>query len=44
VAGFDAQAVTRKLGAIGVAVQPSTGGNIVRFRDLDGIVAELRGV
>jgi catechol 2,3-dioxygenase-like lactoylglutathione lyase family enzyme len=44
VAGFDAQVVTRKLGAIGVAVQPSPGGNVVRFRDVDGLAVELRGV
>jgi catechol 2,3-dioxygenase-like lactoylglutathione lyase family enzyme len=44
VAGFDAQAVTRKLGAIGVAVQPPAGGNVVRFRDVDGFVVELRGI
>jgi hypothetical protein len=44
VAGFDAQVVTRKLGAIGVAVQPAPGGNVVRFRDVDGIAVELRGV
>jgi hypothetical protein len=44
VAAFDRQAVTRKLGAIGVTVLPSTGGNSLRFRDTDGIVVELRGV
>lgn len=44
VAGFDSQAVTRKLGAIGVTVLPSTGRNMVRFRDGDGISVELRGV
>ena len=43
VAAFDSQAVTRKLGAIGVTVLPSSGG-IVRFRDIDGIAVELRGV
>lgn len=44
VAAFDRQAVTRKLGAIGVMVLPSTGGNVVRFRDADGIAVEVRGV
>jgi catechol 2,3-dioxygenase-like lactoylglutathione lyase family enzyme len=44
VAAFDRQAVTRKLGAIGVTVLPSTGGNSLRFRDTDGIAVELRGV
>ncbi|HEU4892083.1 MAG TPA: VOC family protein [Vicinamibacterales bacterium] len=44
VAAFDRQAVTRKLGAIGVTVVPSTGGNVLRFRDLDGSTVELRGV
>jgi catechol 2,3-dioxygenase-like lactoylglutathione lyase family enzyme len=44
VAAFDRQAVTRKLGAIGVTLLPSTGGNVLRFRDADGIAVELRGV
>ena len=49
VAAFDRQAVTRKLGAIGVTVLPSTGlpstgENPLRFRDADGIAVELRGV
>jgi catechol 2,3-dioxygenase-like lactoylglutathione lyase family enzyme len=44
VAAFDRGAVTRKLGAIGVTVLPSTAGNGLRFRDADGIVVELRGV
>ena len=44
VAAFDRQAVTRKLGAIGITVLPSTGGNVVSFRDADGIAVELRGV
>ena len=44
VAAFDPQAVTRKLGAIGVTVVPSTGGNVLRFRDPDGSTVELRGV
>jgi catechol 2,3-dioxygenase-like lactoylglutathione lyase family enzyme len=44
VAAFDRNAITRKLSAIGVAVLPSTGGNVVRFRDADGMVVELRGV
>jgi catechol 2,3-dioxygenase-like lactoylglutathione lyase family enzyme len=44
VAAFDRNAVTRKLGAIGVAVLPSPGGNVVRFRDADGFVVELRGI
>jgi catechol 2,3-dioxygenase-like lactoylglutathione lyase family enzyme len=43
VAAFDRNVITRKLGAIGVTVLPSTGGNGVRFRDADGIVVELRG-
>jgi catechol 2,3-dioxygenase-like lactoylglutathione lyase family enzyme len=44
VAGFDVQAVTRKLSAIGVTVLPSTDKKLLRFRDSDGIVVELRGV
>jgi catechol 2,3-dioxygenase-like lactoylglutathione lyase family enzyme len=44
VAAFDRQAVTRKLGVVGVTVLPSTGGNVLRFRDADGIAVELRGV
>src|ERR1043165_1362211 len=36
VAAFDRQAVARKLGAIGVTVLPSSGGNLLRFRDADG--------
>ncbi len=44
VAAFDRQAITRKLGAIGVTVLPSTGGKALRFRDADGFSVELRGV
>src|SRR5688500_12011712 len=44
VAALDRQAVTRKLAAIGVTVLPSTGDNLLRFRDADGITVELRGV
>jgi catechol 2,3-dioxygenase-like lactoylglutathione lyase family enzyme len=44
VAAFDRQVVTRKLGAIGVTVLPSTGDNLLRFRDADGIAVELRGI
>ena len=44
VAAFDRQAVTRKLGAIGVTVLSSTDKNGVRIRDADGIVVELRGI
>ena len=44
VAAFDRQALTSKLGAIGVAVLPSAGGDLLRFRDADGITVELRGV
>jgi len=44
VAAFDRQAVTRKLQAIGVTVAPSTDEKLLRFRDLDGIAVELRGV
>jgi catechol 2,3-dioxygenase-like lactoylglutathione lyase family enzyme len=43
VAAFARQAVTRKLGAIGVTLLPSTGEN-VRFRDADGIAVDLRSV
>jgi hypothetical protein len=42
VAGFNRQAVTRKLGSIGVTVLPSTDEQLLRFRDLDGIAVELR--
>ena len=44
VAAFDQKTVTRKLGAAGVTVLPSTGKNVVRFRDADGFAVELRGV
>jgi hypothetical protein len=44
VAAFDREAITRKLGAVGVTVLPSNGGNVLRFRDTDGIAVELRGV
>jgi len=44
VAAFDRQAVSRKLAAIGVTVLPSTGENLLRFRDADGFTVELRGV
>jgi hypothetical protein len=44
VAAFDRQAITRKLGAIGVMVLPSTDKKGLRFRDADGFVVELRGV
>jgi catechol 2,3-dioxygenase-like lactoylglutathione lyase family enzyme len=44
VAAFDRNAISRQLSAIGVTVLPSTGGNVVRFRDADGMVVELRGV
>ena len=44
VAAFDRQAVTRKLGAIGVTLLPSTGRIVLRFRDSDGFSVELRGV
>lgn len=44
VAGFDRQAVTRKLGAIGVAVLPSTDAKLLGFRDADGFAVELWGV
>ena len=44
VAAFDRQAVTRRLSAIGATVLPSSGGNVVRIRDADGIAVELRGV
>jgi catechol 2,3-dioxygenase-like lactoylglutathione lyase family enzyme len=44
VAAFDRQAVIRKLGAIGVAVQPAKTDNVLSFRDADGITVELRGV
>jgi catechol 2,3-dioxygenase-like lactoylglutathione lyase family enzyme len=44
VAAFDRDVVSRKLGAIGVAVQPSSSGNVLRFRDADGFAVELRGV
>ncbi len=44
VAAFNRQAVTRKLDAAGVMVLPSTGENLLRFRDADGFTVELRGV
>jgi catechol 2,3-dioxygenase-like lactoylglutathione lyase family enzyme len=44
VLALDRQAVTRKLGAIGVTVLPSTNEKLLRFRDNDGIAVELRGM
>jgi catechol 2,3-dioxygenase-like lactoylglutathione lyase family enzyme len=44
VAAFDREAVTRKLGAIGVTALPSTDGNVLRFLDADGMAVEIRGV
>jgi catechol 2,3-dioxygenase-like lactoylglutathione lyase family enzyme len=44
VAGFDRQAVARRLETAGVPVLASTGGNLLRFRDADGFTVELRGV
>jgi len=44
VAALDRKVVTRKLGAVGVTVLPSTGDNLLRFRDADGFTVELRGV
>jgi len=44
VAAFDREAVTRKLGAIGVTLLPSTGDTLLRFCDADGVAVELRGV
>jgi hypothetical protein len=44
VAAFDRKAVTRKLGAVGVTVLPSSGGNVLRFRDADELAVEVRGV
>ena len=44
VAAFDRTAIARKLEAIGVTVLPSTGNDLLRFRDADGFVVELRGV
>jgi catechol 2,3-dioxygenase-like lactoylglutathione lyase family enzyme len=44
VAAFDRKVIASKLGAIGVTVLPSSGGNTLRFRDNDGFVVELRGV
>jgi catechol 2,3-dioxygenase-like lactoylglutathione lyase family enzyme len=44
VAGFNRDVVTRRLGAIGVTVLPSSDENLLRFRDGDGFAVELRGV
>lgn len=44
VAAFNRQSVTRKLEAAGVMLLPSTGDNLLRFRDADGFTAELRGI
>jgi hypothetical protein len=44
VAAFDRQAITRKLGAIGVTLLPSNDGKVLRVRDADGFAVELRGV
>ena len=44
VAAFNRTAIARKLEAIGVTVLPSTGNDLLRFRDADGFVVELRGV
>jgi catechol 2,3-dioxygenase-like lactoylglutathione lyase family enzyme len=44
VAAFDREAISRRLGAIGVTVLSSTGRNTLHFRDADGFAVELRGV
>lgn len=44
VAGFDREAVARKLGAIGVTLLPAGGDGLLRFRDADGFTVELRGI
>jgi catechol 2,3-dioxygenase-like lactoylglutathione lyase family enzyme len=44
VTAFDRQAISRKLSAAGVTMLPSTGKNVVGFRDADGFAVELRGV
>jgi len=44
VVALDRRAVVRKLEAAGVMVLPSSGENLVRFRDADGFTVELRGV
>jgi catechol 2,3-dioxygenase-like lactoylglutathione lyase family enzyme len=44
VAAFDRQAVSRRLGAIGVTVLPSSDPDLLRFRDADRLTVELRGV
>ena len=43
VAAFDRNAITRRLGLIGVTALPPNG-NLLRFRDADGFVVELRVV
>jgi len=43
-AGFDREAVTRRLGAISVTLLPSTDEKLLRFRDADGFAVEIRGV
>jgi catechol 2,3-dioxygenase-like lactoylglutathione lyase family enzyme len=44
VVAFDRDALARRLSAIGVAVQPSSGRNLLSFRDSDGFTVELRGI
>jgi catechol 2,3-dioxygenase-like lactoylglutathione lyase family enzyme len=43
VAGFDRGAVAGKLQKLGVEIVPSTDEKLLRFRDSDGIIVELKG-
>jgi catechol 2,3-dioxygenase-like lactoylglutathione lyase family enzyme len=42
VAGFDRRAVTEKLRKLGVEMAPSNDEDLLRFRDLNGLVMELK--
>ena len=42
VAGFDKRAVTDKLKKLGVEIAPSNDEDLLRFKDLNGLVMELK--
>jgi hypothetical protein len=42
VAGFDKRIATEKLKALGAEIAPSSDENLLRFKDLNGILMELK--
>jgi hypothetical protein len=42
VAGFDKRAVTEKLKKLGVEIAPSNDEDLLRFKDLNGLLMELK--